>query len=130
MKKYLRTLMVLLLLVSTVFVAVAQPITEQNPEIVQLDIYSTNALHGRVEGDDGAGIALLGSYIQHFRDQNPQMIMLDAGNALQGTAVSTTFDGKPVIEFFNMAGYDAFNMGNHELDWKPVDLARIMKDAA
>lgn len=130
MKKYLRTLMVLLLLVSTVFVAVAQPITEQNPEIVQLDIYSTNALHGRVESDGGAGIALLGSYIQHFRDQNPQMIMLDAGNALQGTAVSTTFDGKPVIEFFNMAGYDAFNMGNHELDWKPVDLARIMKDAA
>lgn len=35
--------------------------------------------------------------------------MLDAGNALQGTAVSTFFDGKPVIYFSNMARYDALN---------------------
>lgn len=29
-----------------------------------------------------------------------------------------------------MAGYDALNCGNHEFDWKPADLARIMQDAA
>jgi 2',3'-cyclic-nucleotide 2'-phosphodiesterase/3'-nucleotidase len=129
MKKSLRFLMTLLLLVSILFMVTAQPIVEQTPVLVSLDIYSTNALHGRVESGDGAGIALLGSYIHHFRENNPDMIMLDAGNALQGTAVSTFFDGKPVIEFFNMAGYDALNCGNHELDWKPSDLKKIMKDA-
>lgn len=129
-KKCLRFLVTMLLLVSTFFLVTAQPITEQVPDIVSLDIYSTNALHGRVGNEDGAGVALLGSYIHHFRAQNPDMIMLDAGNALQGTAVSTFFDGKPVIEFFNLAGYDVLNCGNHELDWKPADLVRIMKDAA
>lgn len=129
MKKCLRFLITMLLMVSTLFLVTAQPIAERPPEIVSLDIYSTNALHGRLENDDGAGAALLGSYIHHFRTQNPDMIMLDAGNALQGTAVSTFFDGKPVIEFFNLAGYDALNCGNHEFDWKPSDLVKIMKDA-
>lgn len=91
--------MTMLLLVSTLFLVTAQPVAEQTPDIVSLDIYSTNALHGRLEKGDGAGAALLGSYIHHFREQNPDMILLDAGNALQGTAVSTFFDGKPVVEF-------------------------------
>lgn len=117
---------VLLFIVS--FTLFAQAAMEE-PELVSIDIYSTNALHGRLENTDGAGVALLASYIDYYREKNPEMIMLDAGNALQGTAVSTTFDGKPVVEFFNMAGYDALNCGNHEYDWKPSALKEIMKDA-
>lgn len=62
--------MTMSLVVSTLFLVAAQPIAEKTSDIVSLDIYSTNALHGRVENDDGAGIALLGSYIRHFRAEN------------------------------------------------------------
>ena len=112
------------------FVIGAQPVGEYSSDVISLDIYSTNAFQRRVEAVDGEpGAALLGAYIEYYRAKNPEMIMLDAGNALQGTAVSTFFDGKPVIEFFNLAGYDALTIGNHEFDWKPSDLEWMTKEA-
>ncbi|MGI6437818.1 MAG: bifunctional metallophosphatase/5'-nucleotidase [Sphaerochaeta sp.] len=125
-----RIVFVFFLTLLTVFVGIgAQPVGEHVPDLVSLDVYSTNAFHGRLEAGGNPGAALLGSYIRHYREQNPHMIMVDAGNALQGTAVSTFFDGKPVIEFFNLAGYDALNIGNHEFDWKAGELKRIFADA-
>lgn len=126
MKK--KTLLSLLIVFVSATLLFAE-LTTEKPDLVTLDIYSTNAFHGRLEDNEGAGAALLASYIKHYRELNPEMIMLDAGNALQGTAVSTFFDGKPVIEFFNLAGYDALNCGNHEYDWKPSVLKEIVKDA-
>lgn len=123
-----KTLLCLFAVLASAVLLFANAVVEE-PDPVRLDIYSTNAFHGRLEADDGAGAALLAAYIEHFREENPDMVMLDAGNALQGTAVSTFFDGKPVVEFFNMAGYDALNCGNHEYDWKPSALKEIVKDA-
>ncbi len=45
----------------------------------------------------------------------------------RGTAVSTFFDRKPVIEVFNLAGYGALNIGNHEFDWKAGELKRYFR---
>ena len=45
------------------------------------------------------------------------LILLFAGDLLQGTVTSTVFLGMPDLELFNAMGVDAAVMGNHELDF-------------
>ena len=51
---------------------------------------------------------------------------MDAGDALQGTYVSNSAQGAVMIQAMNLAGYDAWTLGNHEFDFgQDVLLARI-----
>ncbi|HEY3314945.1 MAG TPA: 5'-nucleotidase C-terminal domain-containing protein, partial [Bacillota bacterium] len=93
------------------------------PEITLL---TTNDFHGRINKDDqktssGAyygGSSVVASYITRERAQNPTgTLVMDAGDAFQGTAVSTLLKGKPVADLMNDEGYDVMELGNHEFDW-------------
>lgn len=95
-----------------------------------INIFSLNAFHGRLEADRGiAGAALVGAYVKHYRDPAND-VLVDAGNYLQGTAVSTATYGAPVVEFYNMLGMDAAVVGNHEFDWGVPKLAETMAKAS
>ncbi|MDQ2670001.1 MAG: 5'-nucleotidase C-terminal domain-containing protein, partial [Gemmatimonadota bacterium] len=56
-------------------------------------------------------------------------IRVDAGDQFQGTLVSSTRAGKPVIEFFNRMGLAAAAVGNHDFDWSVDTLRARMADA-
>jgi hypothetical protein len=43
-------------------------------------------------------------------------ILLNAGDPVQGTPVSTNFHGLPVYEVANLLGFDAATLGNHEFE--------------
>ena len=45
------------------------------------------------------------------------MLLVDAGDHIQGTAYGSMDDGATIIELMNAAGYDLATLGNHEFDY-------------
>lgn len=88
-------------------------------EIRQLTILHTNDLHARLMplSDGRGGFAYLAATIRRERANCDHCILLNAGDLVQGTPVSTLFHGLPVYEIANLFGYDAGTLGNHEFDY-------------
>src|ERR1035441_9297277 len=53
------------------------------------------------------GFAYLATAIGRERANCPEYILLNAGDLVQGTPVSTIFHGLPVFEVANLLGFDA-----------------------
>jgi 2',3'-cyclic-nucleotide 2'-phosphodiesterase (5'-nucleotidase family) len=88
-------------------------------EIRSLTILHTNDLHARLsplENGHG-GFAYLAAAIRRERAGCPECILLNAGDLVQGTPVSTIFHGLPVYEVANLFGFDVSTLGNHEFDY-------------
>lgn len=111
------------------------PVTEGDPTET-IVILHTNDFHGAVEpeeiqGSGGTsekgGLVNLISLIDQLRAEYPdRTLLLDAGDTFQGTYVSNSTEGKTVMAAMNIAGYDAWTLGNHEFDWGQESLqARI-----
>jgi 2',3'-cyclic-nucleotide 2'-phosphodiesterase (5'-nucleotidase family) len=88
-----------------------------------LTILHTNDIHGRVLGtderqSDGAGgLARLATLVRRLRAENPNVLLLDVGDATQGTPVDFLDRGASMVAAMNAVGYDAATLGNHEFDW-------------
>ena len=89
-------------------------------------ILYTNDFHGAVEPEEGGtgvasqegGLVNMVSLIDQLRAEQPdRTVLLDAGDTFQGTYVSNSTEGELVMAAMNIAGYDAWTLGNHEFDW-------------
>lgn len=70
------------------------------------------------------------TFIQQVRDQNPHVLVLDAGNALfamQG--ISATTQGQVMVEAMNRLGYDAMTLGDLDFRWGIATLRDRMSEA-
>jgi 5'-nucleotidase/UDP-sugar diphosphatase len=77
----------------------------------------TNDHHGTTVAKDGqGGLAERISFIKSIRGQYPQTLLLDAGDINTGAALSNMFKAEPDILAYNIIGYDAGVLGNHEFD--------------
>ncbi|MBZ5728653.1 MAG: bifunctional metallophosphatase/5'-nucleotidase [Acidobacteriia bacterium] len=88
-------------------------------EIRSLTILHTNDVHARLlplENRNG-GFAYLAAVIRRERAGCTDCILLNAGDLVQGTPVSTIFHGLPVYQIANLFGYSAATLGNHEFDY-------------
>jgi 2',3'-cyclic-nucleotide 2'-phosphodiesterase (5'-nucleotidase family) len=74
----------------------------------------TQALEGTV-----GGIARAAALIGQERAADPNALLLHAGDALQGDPSFNAFFGVPELEMLAGFGFDAFTVGNHELDFGP-----------
>ena len=89
----------------------------------QITILHINDFHGALyakpeEGGERGGAANLAGVIERTRAEAPERtLLLDAGDAFQGTYVSNLNQGQAVTELMNLAGVDALALGNHEFDW-------------
>jgi 2',3'-cyclic-nucleotide 2'-phosphodiesterase (5'-nucleotidase family) len=84
-----------------------------------LTILHTNDLHARLmplENGRG-GFANLAGLIRQERAGCNWCLLVDAGDLVQGSPVSTLFRGLPVYEIANLFGYDASTIGNHDFDY-------------
>jgi 2',3'-cyclic-nucleotide 2'-phosphodiesterase (5'-nucleotidase family) len=96
----------------------------RNDDTVQISIVHTTDLHGHIlptndyAGNvDLGGLARCATQIRHWRRQNRNSILIDAGDVYQGTDVSLRTNGALMIDLFNYLKYDAWIIGNHEFDW-------------
>ncbi|MFZ5351909.1 MAG: 5'-nucleotidase C-terminal domain-containing protein [Bacillota bacterium] len=101
----------------------------------RIDVLSTNDFHGAVEGSSSnPGAAKLAAYVNYYKAMNPNgTLVLDGGDAFQGTPISNVHRGKPVVEMMGAIGYDAMVVGNHEFDWgieAALESLKLDKDIA
>ncbi len=87
--------------------------------VVDLSILHFNDFHARLSPSDKGigGAAYLATAIQQERKNCPRCILLNGGDNVQGSPVSTIFRGLPVFEVLRPLKTDAFVLGNHEFDY-------------
>jgi 2',3'-cyclic-nucleotide 2'-phosphodiesterase (5'-nucleotidase family) len=85
----------------------------------ELTILHTNDIHARLTPTERGqgGFAQLAAAIRHEREDCTGCLLLNAGDLVQGTPVSTIFHGEPVYQIANLFGFDAATLGNHEFDY-------------
>ncbi|MFV8906065.1 5'-nucleotidase C-terminal domain-containing protein [Serratia fonticola] len=113
-----KTLLSLLLCLSTTAMA-AEP--------VNITILGTSDLHGTfvpwdysTDTENLAGsLSQIATQVHKVRAQQPNVILVDAGDTIQGNFVETFKNDKtsPMILGFNALDYDVWVMGNHEFDF-------------
>ncbi|WP_156292811.1 bifunctional metallophosphatase/5'-nucleotidase [Serratia oryzae] len=113
-----KTLLSLLLCLST-SVMTAEP--------VNITILGTSDLHGTfvpwdysTDTENLAGsLSQIATQVHQVRAQQPNVILVDAGDTIQGNFVETFKNDKtsPMILGFNALNYDVWVMGNHEFDF-------------
>ena len=93
-------------------------------------ILYTNDVHTYIDNKSPkptyAAIAALKKSIE---DTGRDVLLVDAGDHIQGTAYGSMDDGATIIELMNEAGYDLATPGNHEFDYGMDRAKAIMKEA-
>ncbi|MGB9844026.1 5'-nucleotidase C-terminal domain-containing protein [Thermodesulfovibrio yellowstonii] len=93
-----------------------------------ITILHTNDFHGYISGTDAknGGLARIYTIVKEERAKNPNTILIDAGDHIQGANIANFFKGQNVVEIYNAMGYNYATFGNHEFDWgKEVTKQRI-----
>jgi len=91
------------------------------PNDSKITLVTVNDFHGNLDfvakyPDYGA--AKLTTAFREERLANPTgTVLLSAGDMFQGTTVSNLVQGRSVIDWMNLAGFQAMAIGNHEFDW-------------
>lgn len=93
-------------------------------KIKHITILHTNDVHSHIDPFNAnhprypnlGGAAKRASYINNVRIENPNVLLLDAGDMFQGTPYFNYFGGELEFKLMNMMKYDAATIGNHEFD--------------
>ena len=96
-----------------------------------LTLLHTNDMHGFfVEGAyDGMGAAIEGAKVNEIRANDENVLLLDAGDAIQGSNLVTLSKGENAIKVMNAMKYDAMTVGNHEFDYGQDRLLELKNKA-
>ncbi|WP_227394341.1 5'-nucleotidase C-terminal domain-containing protein [Jeotgalibacillus aurantiacus] len=76
-----------------------------------LTVLHTNDTHASLDN-----VAKRVSLVKQLKAENPNNLLLDAGDVFSGTLYFNEFQGLADLEFMNLMGYDAMVFGNHEFD--------------
>ena len=100
-------------------------------EVRSLTILHTNDLHARVTALDRGrgGFTPLAAVIRKQRAQCSDCVLLNAGDLVQGSPISTVFHGLPVFEIANLFGFDAATLGNHDFDYGWIEARKFIHTA-
>jgi len=126
-------------------------------EEVRISVLATTDLHGNLMPYDyytarpvDRGLAKIASLIQEARSQNPNSLLIDCGDTIQGTSLESVhqeyietghlplnlaFSGQPLerdpmMLAMNDIGYDVMVVGNHEFNFGLKNLAKARSAAA
>ena len=104
---------------------------QDRDNIRTVTILHSNDIHARLsplENGHG-GFACLASVIRHERENCTGCLLLNAGDVVQGSPVSTIFKGLPVFEIANLFDFDAGTLGNHDFDYGWEQARKFMEVA-
>ncbi|MDE6651866.1 MAG: bifunctional metallophosphatase/5'-nucleotidase [Paramuribaculum sp.] len=90
-----------------------------------LVILHTNDTHSAIDPqkDGTGGILRRKVIVDSVRNANDNVLVIDAGDALQGTLYFTLFQGEVERKLMDAMGYDIMILGNHEFD-SGIDVLR------
>ena len=122
-KKVLSLLMAVVMTFSLAVTANAAEETAQdlNGDIV---ILHTNDVHGAI-----AGYAKVAALKDAYEARGAYVLLMDAGDFIQGDPTVSTSEGATAVELMNLAGYDVVSLGNHEFDYGYQNLKDLEADA-
>ncbi len=93
-------------------------------------ILYTNDVHTYIDNKSPkptyAAIAALKKSIE---DTGRDVLLVDAGDHIQGTAYGSMDDGATIIELMNEAGYNLATPGNHEFDYGMARAKAVIQEA-
>ncbi|NMM62000.1 2',3'-cyclic-nucleotide 2'-phosphodiesterase [Clostridium sp. P21] len=108
----------------------------------QISIVGTSDVHGSIYPLDystgkpaNLGLAKVSTYINNLRSMNPNVMLVDSGDTIQGTPLSYYYDKVdtkseyPMMKVMGAMKYDSWTFGNHEFNYGLEVLNRVVKDA-
>jgi 2',3'-cyclic-nucleotide 2'-phosphodiesterase (5'-nucleotidase family) len=103
---------------------------------VNITILHTCDLHAHLlpttnyEGQTNmGGLARCATAIRKIRETTPNVLLVDAGDTIQGAPFGYLSDGQVMVKALNFLHYDAWVWGNHEFDWGLDKLAACAERA-
>jgi 5'-nucleotidase len=107
-----------------------------NADETVITILHTNDTHSQIDplppNDKNAGkggVARRATLVKRVRKENPNTLLIDAGDVLQGTPYFNFYKGEVEYKAMSAIGYDASTLGNHEFDNGVEALAAALKFA-
>lgn len=109
----------------------------------KLTILGTTDVHGNIynwsyengEETDDSGLAKIYSVVEDVRAENPNTLLIDNGDTVQGTILTDDIYNadlsltNPVIDVMNFMAYDSMTLGNHEFNFGLDLVDKIMDEA-
>lgn len=135
-----KLLLLLMALVALVSAILFTPLVFPANSLVKVKLIGINDFHGNLEpanlsftmpnGDrvPAGGAEYLASYIDRLRRQNPNSLVVSAGDSVGATPLlSALFHDEPAIESLNLMNLGLNAVGNHEFDQGVKELLRLQR---
>jgi 5'-nucleotidase len=117
--------------------AIAEPLLDVAAGETLITILHTNDTHSQIDpvsdsdkqyGGKG-GVARRATLVKRIRKENPNTLLVDAGDVFQGTPYFNFYKGEVEYKSMSLIGYDVVTLGNHDFDNGVAALASAMKFA-
>ncbi|MCL0034592.1 5'-nucleotidase C-terminal domain-containing protein, partial [Dehalococcoidia bacterium] len=124
-KMHKRLIGIVAVLLAVALVATGCPVVEE-PMVAPttITILHTGDLHGHLDPfkpwraeEYIGGIARIATLVNQIRAEEPNTILLDAGDTIHGTNLANLLKGESVIAAMNAIGYTAMVVGNHDFNY-------------
>ena len=100
-------------------------------DVQDITILYTNDVHTYIDKQSPKlTYAAIAALKKSYQDDGKNVLLVDAGDHVQGTAYGSMDEGATIIQLMNAAGYDAATPGNHEFDYGMDRAKELMADAA
>ena len=99
-------------------------------DVQDITILYTNDVHTYIDKQSPKlTYAAIAALKKSYQDDGKNVLLVDAGDHVQGTAYGSMDAGATIIQLMNAAGYDAATPGNHEFDYGMDRAKELMADA-
>jgi 5'-nucleotidase len=96
----------------------------KSEKVKHITILHTNDVHSYIDpfpadhprNPGMGGVAKRATIIETIRKENPNVLLLDAGDIFQGTPYFNYYGGELEFKLMNVMGYDIVTLGNHDFD--------------
>ena len=96
----------------------------------EVTILYTNDVHTYIDKQSPKlTYAAIADLKKSYQEQGRNVLLVDAGDHVQGTAYGSMDEGASIIKLMNAAGYDAATPGNHEFDYGMDRAKALMAEA-
>jgi 2',3'-cyclic-nucleotide 2'-phosphodiesterase / 3'-nucleotidase len=126
----MKRITVVILNLSLILIAFISTSTAQRPQRAHVVILGTTDMHGRIfpidyytNKYDNVGIAKVATLVKEARKNDPDLLLLDSGDTIQGTPLEYFHNKRnntppdPMMLAMNALHYDAMTVGNHEYNF-------------